>query len=105
MRRDRNYMAIHALLEAQPAGVRKHPDFKKLENILKVSLPLKRAVLNSNSWRLLNVPNLKLRYLDNFMHTYHLPERSFFELFLTIKHQYRSDLDLKIIVRRKRVEV
>jgi len=100
----RKIKSIHALLEAQPAGVRKHHDFKELENILKVSLPLQRAVLGPISWRLLNVAHLKPRYLDNFMHTYRLPERSFFELFLTIKQQYRSDLDLKTIVRRRRVE-
>ncbi len=100
----RKIKSIHALLEAQPAGVRKHHDFKKLENILKASPPLQRVVLDPNSWRLLNVSHLEPRYLDNFMHTYHLPERSFFELFLTIKQQYRSDLDLKIIVRRRRVE-
>ncbi len=100
----RKIKSIHTLLEVQPAGVRKHQDFKKLENILKTSLPLQRAVLNPNSWRLLNVPHLESRYLDNFMHTYHLPERSFFELFLTIKKQYRSDLDLKFLSRRRRVE-
>ena len=101
----RKIKSIHTLLEAQPAGVRKHRDFKKLENILKASPPLQRSVLNSNSWRLLNVPHLEPMYLDNFMHTYHLPERSFFELFLAIKQLYRSDLDLKIIFRRRRVEV
>jgi len=95
---------IHALLDAQPPGVRKHPDFKKLENILKGSAPLQRAVLNHNSWYLLKVSRLEPRYLDNFMHTYRLPERSFFELFLAIKQQYRSDLDLKSTGRRRRVE-
>jgi hypothetical protein len=96
--------SIHALLKAQPAGVRKHHDFKKLENILKASPALQRVILDTNSWHLLKVTSLEPRYLDNFMHTYHLPERAFFELFLNIKQQYRSDLDLKIIVRRRRVE-
>jgi len=100
----RKIKSIHALLEAQPAGVRKHHDFKKLENILKTSPTLQRVTLERKSWRLLNVPRLEPGYLDNFMHTYHLPERLFFELFLAIKHLYRSDLDLKIKARRRRVE-
>lgn len=100
----RKNKSIHELLESQPAGVKKHQNFKKLENILKASPPLQRAVLNPHSWRLLKVSSLEPRYLDNFMRTYHLPERAFFELFLNIKQRYRSDLDLKIIVRRKRVE-
>ena len=99
----RKIKSIQALLKAQPAGVKKHTDYKKLENILKTSPSLKKVVLNHNCWRLLNVPQLKPMYLDNFMYTYHLPEKLFFELFLSIKQQYRSGLDLNKIERKRRI--
>lgn len=80
------------LLLAQGGGIRKHPDFARLESLLRRSPTLGRLRLSRVGYRLLNEPRLKIENLENFYSTYRVPRSAFFPLFLSIKWAHRRDL-------------
>jgi hypothetical protein len=81
--------SLARLLAAQAGPIRRHPDFPKLEGLLRESAALRKVRLSRIAYRLLDEPRLELRNLVNFHSTYRVPASPFFSLFLSMKWDRR----------------
>ncbi len=94
---------IAKLLFIQPQSIKKNPDFQLLVKILNDSAKLRKVILPPKAWKLVNEPRLEIKYLDNFIRTYYLPEKEFFKLFLELKWNYQAQRNKKYLHRQQRI--
>ena len=96
---------IAKLLFIQPQSIKKNPDFQQLVKILNDSAKLRKVILPPKAWKLLNEPRLEIKYLDNFIRTYYLPEKGFFKLFLELKWSYQAYRVKRNLSRQQRISI
>lgn len=83
---------MEELLGAQSGPIKRHPDFPKLERLLRESPALRRVRLPRVAYILLDEPRLAIRHIPDFCSTYHVPESLFVAIFLKIKWERRATL-------------
>jgi hypothetical protein len=84
--------SLAELLSAQRGPIKRHPDFSRLERLLRESPALRRVRLPRVAYVLLNEPRLDIRHISDFRSTYRVPESPFLSIFLKIKWERRAVL-------------
>jgi hypothetical protein len=92
------------LLEAQPARLKRLPEYRELLTLLNADPRLGRARLSPLALDLLNKPRLKPEFLGNFFKTYRLPKHDFFKVFLRLRWEYAHSLAAARLDRAARLE-
>lgn len=85
------YYSLDELLSRQPCALRKDCRYRELLEQFLSSESLQRLRISSRCFRLMDKAQIDPENLPFFYRTYHLPQNSFFPLFLGIKRSYLAE--------------
>ena len=89
--RSRRAYSLGYLLEKQPKGLRKHPQYSVMIAHFRASRRLQQLRLSRRCYTLLNNARVQRHNLVHFYRTYRLPADPFFPLFFAIKREYLAE--------------